>query len=64
MLWRMLTSHVCLQVREILLQASQQGPEAELPTAPQPGEQPLSPLLKSTTPRQGDTLLAAGMGSL
>ncbi|NXV77119.1 NFKB2 factor, partial [Atlantisia rogersi] len=26
------------KVREILLQASQQGPEAELPTAPQPGE--------------------------
>ncbi|NXL47275.1 NFKB2 factor, partial [Podilymbus podiceps] len=26
------------KVREILLQASQQGPEAELPTAPQPGK--------------------------
>lgn len=32
-----------LQVREILLQASQQGPEAELPTAPRPGEQPPLP---------------------
>lgn len=59
--------HVCLQVREILLQASQQGPEAELPTAPQSGEQPLpllSPQLKSTTPRQGNILPAAKMGSL
>lgn len=32
-----------LQVREILLQASQQGPEVELPAVPWPGEQPLSP---------------------
>lgn len=38
-LWKV-DIRVCLQVREILLQASQQGPEAELPTAPQPGEQP------------------------
>lgn len=42
MLWK-IDIRVCLQVREILLQASQQGPEAELPSAPQPGEQPLPP---------------------
>lgn len=52
--------HISLQVREILLQASQQGPEAQLPTAPQPGEQPLplpppnskAPHLGRVTPSQ------------
>ncbi|NXP41627.1 NFKB2 factor, partial [Leiothrix lutea] len=36
-LWKV-DIHVCLQVREILLQASQQGPEAELPSVAQPGK--------------------------
>ncbi|XP_017581340.1 PREDICTED: nuclear factor NF-kappa-B p100 subunit [Corvus brachyrhynchos] len=35
------------KVREILLQASQQGPEAELPTAPQPAPSPSVSLLRS-----------------
>ncbi|XP_048168075.1 nuclear factor NF-kappa-B p100 subunit isoform X4 [Corvus hawaiiensis] len=33
-----MATHLVKKVREILLQASQQGPEAELPTAPQPGK--------------------------
>lgn len=43
------------QVRDILLQASQPGPEAELPAAPHAGEQPLCPAGPG---------LAAGTGSV
>lgn len=63
--------HVCLQVREILLQASQQGPKAELPTAPQPGEQPLcapppdseAPHLGKVTPSQQQGWTACNGGT-